>query len=250
MISMKKIVFFSMVISVLTGSCTHYYYVPNVQNVPLFKEKNEFRGTIAFGGGDESESTEIQAAYSVSDHVGVMANFMSAHGGTASSTEDHGQGYYFDGALGYYKPINKYGVFEVYGGLGTSNQHHLYVADNATSDLSFRKIYIQPSYGFTFPGFDIALSARMNRISFNSIEKSGTISEINGINSLTQNHGYYFLEPAITVRGGWKFIKLQGQVSASTNSNQIENHFEDIHISIGMYFTIANRYMKNASTEK
>jgi hypothetical protein len=243
----KPIVFF-LVISTLLSGCTHYYYVPNVQNVPLFKEKNEFQGTIAFGGGDESESVEIQTSYSVSDHIGVMANFMSAHGGTASSTDDHGQGNYFDGAIGYYKPINRFGVLEVYGGLGTSNQHHLYAADNATSDLSFRKIFIQPSYGFAFPYFDVAFSARMNRISFNSIEKTGTISELNGINSLTQNHGYYFLEPAITVRGGYKFIKVQGQVSGSTADNS-KYHFEGVHISLGLYFTIADRYMKNVSTE-
>ena len=31
-------------LAVICTSCSHYYYVPNVQNVPLFREKN----SIAF----------------------------------------------------------------------------------------------------------------------------------------------------------------------------------------------------------
>jgi hypothetical protein len=30
-------------------SCSHYYYVPSVQNVPLFREKNEYRFSGTYG---------------------------------------------------------------------------------------------------------------------------------------------------------------------------------------------------------
>jgi hypothetical protein len=45
-------------------SCTHYYSVASVQNVPLFKEKKELRLSGAYAFGDKSESIEIQSAYS------------------------------------------------------------------------------------------------------------------------------------------------------------------------------------------
>ncbi len=68
---------------------------------------------------------EIQADYSVADNIGVMTNFMSAKGGDVSyDNEDLGKGNYLEAAIGYYKPIEKYSVFEIYGGVCGGNQHH------------------------------------------------------------------------------------------------------------------------------
>lgn len=50
---------------------------------------------------------------------------MSAKGGDVSDdNEDWGKGNYLEAALGYYKPIGKCSVFEIYGGGGGGNQHH------------------------------------------------------------------------------------------------------------------------------
>jgi len=40
---MKKQLIALLFLPVLFCSCSHYYYVPNSQNVPLFREKNEYR---------------------------------------------------------------------------------------------------------------------------------------------------------------------------------------------------------------
>ena len=80
---MKKQLIALLFLPVLFCSCSHYYYVPNSQNVPLFREKNEYRFSGTLAGVEESSSKELQAAYSVTDHIGVMANFMSAKGGTS-----------------------------------------------------------------------------------------------------------------------------------------------------------------------
>lgn len=79
---MKNLTTTCFFLSVLLSSCSHYYYVPNVQNVPLFREKNEYRISGSYGFGDESSCAEVQAAYSVSDKIGIMTDFMSAKGGT------------------------------------------------------------------------------------------------------------------------------------------------------------------------
>ena len=57
----------------------------NVQNIPLFREKNESRFSGSVGAGEESESYEIQAAHSVSDRIGIMGNYMHARGGEVST---------------------------------------------------------------------------------------------------------------------------------------------------------------------
>jgi hypothetical protein len=94
----------------IISDCTHYYYVPNVQNVPLFKEKNEVRLTLAAGEG-EFQWGEIQAAYSVGKNIGIMANCHSATGNESIVNFERCSGSYFEGGAGYFKPQNKLTVF-------------------------------------------------------------------------------------------------------------------------------------------
>ena len=93
---MKKLNTATFLLSVLLSSCTHYYYVPNVQNVPLFREKNEFRLSGACGFGDYSKCAEFQVAFSLTDHIAMMTDFMSAKGGKVSDNEDWAKGTYFE----------------------------------------------------------------------------------------------------------------------------------------------------------
>ena len=238
----------TILIAILLSSCTHYYYVANVHNVPLFKEKNEYRISGSLGSGDESTCIEIQAAYSVTDRIGVLADYMSAKGGNVTS-HNYGSGNYFEGAVGYYKPVGKFGVFETYGGLGFSNQHHEYTSlyynqNNGTSDLSSFKFYIQPSFGFTSKFIDIAVSTRISALTFN-IESNNVLGNyelFNELNSLsTQVH--YFFEPAITIRAGWQYTKVQFQAAYSGNLIHEDMHIgEYYHFSLGMYFSFGRRF--------
>ena len=246
-------------LAVLLSSCSHYYYVANNQNVPLFKEKNELRFTGAFSAGDESQGIEVQTAYSITDNIGIMADYMHVKGGDVSG-KDYGKGNYYDGAIGYYKPIKEYGVFEIYGGLGGSNQHHEYSSFSydyntgtyhdvydGKSDLSFMNFFIQPSFGITFDFFDVAFSTRFCIVSFTNVEKniSGNTILYDEINTISDK-SYYYLEPAITVRGGWKYIKAQFQASYTGNINSPRVYIgEEAHISFGLFFTLAKRLKKN-----
>jgi hypothetical protein len=252
--AMKKQLIALLFLPVLFCSCTHYYYVPNTQNVPLFREKNEYRFSGTFAVGEESYCKEFQAAYSVTDHIGFMANFMSAKGGTISDNDDWGRGNYLDAAIGYFKPVSKYGVFEVYGGIGGSSQHHHYMrlsymngtisgSSGGFSDLSFTKIFVQPSFGFTLNAIDIAASSRISLLSFNSVvnQISSNQNEYNTINNIS-GEIHLFLEPAITIRGGWKYVKLQLQASTASYFNNPDLHFESYHLSIGLCIAIAGRY--------
>ena len=233
-------------------SCTHYYYVPNVQNVPLFKEKNEFRLSGALGAGDVSGSIDLQTAFSISDHIGMMTNYMYAHG-EDKSNNNWGKGSYFEGAVGYFKPFSEYLVFEIYGGLGGCKQNHQYYSFSfpgpgtytGTSELSFSKLFIQPSLGVIFKGFDFAISTRLCNLSFNKtdnqINRQTDESEYNNLNSIAQNKRYMFLEPALTIRGGSKNIKVQVQAAFSSYSKYSDLYFEKSHISIGLYFNIVQK---------
>lgn len=252
---MKKLIVTMSFSAVLFCSCSHYYYVANVQNVPLFREKNELRLSGFYGSGDESISGEAQAAYSITDHIGIMADFMAASGGTVSS-KDYGKGSYFEGAVGYFKPIAEFGVFEVYGGLGGSRQHHKYTSTaydassgfydtyQGSSDASFVKLFIQPSYGITFNMFDVAFSTRICNITYTSINNNimGNTNEYEKLYAAGAK-SHFNLEPALTLRAGWKNVKVQVQAEyAGLLNNQGAYIGEDWHLSIGLNFAIAKRY--------
>ena len=229
------------------SSCSHYYYVPDVHNVPLFKEKNEFRISGTYGEGRETKCIEIQTAYSVTDKIGIMSDFMSAQGGNINS-HDYGKGNYFDGAIGYYKPVGRFGVFEIYGGLGRSGQHHeygnsYYNQSTGYANLSFTKLFVQPSIGLISYPLDIALSARISRITFDNIENhiSSDIDSYNELRALSDK-SHLFIEPGITIRGGWKSVKVQVQAVYSWYLNNPKLYIgEDYHISLGLYCTLGKK---------
>lgn len=244
-------------------SCSHYYYVPNVQNVPLFREKNEYRFSGAYGLGTETSCMELQGAYSVTRNLGVMSNFMYAKG-IDNHEDSWAKGTYLDAAIGYYKPLQKSGVFEIYGGVGGSTQHHQYrnknfdssnPADNnpsaGTSDVSFIKIFVQPSIGMTFNGFEFAFSTRFNRLTFNKtgnhIDKLLNEHEFDKLNTTAQTKNFLFFEPALTIRGGWKYLKVQLQGATASYLNNEHYHFDQYHISIGLNVAIVKRYLKDVS---
>ena len=117
-----------------------------------------------------------------------------------------------------------------------------------TSDVSFIKIFIQPSIGMTFNGFDFAFSTRFNRLSFNKtdnqIDKLSNEYEFDKLNTIAQTKNFLFFEPALTIRGGWKYLKVQLQGATASYLNNEHYHFDQYHISIGLNVAIAKRYLK------
>ncbi|MDP2176578.1 MAG: hypothetical protein Q8K70_11775 [Bacteroidota bacterium] len=199
----------------LLTSCSHTYYIPSTHNVPIFKEKNEYRLSASFGETDNVTTKEIQAAYSITNHLAIMSNYLDANSGKRIYDNNWGKGYYFDGAIGLYQPTKRTGVFEIYGGMGTSKQHHQYKM-NGSSELSFHKFFIQPSWGISFNSIDIALSSRLSQISFNKIQNNIDPlqhTEYNEVYAISVNRNHFFIEPALTLRVGWKTTKLQLQLT-------------------------------------
>ena len=133
------------------------------------------------------------------------------------------------------------------------NQHHQYSifnsssfsqSDGGTSDVSFTKLFIQPSFGLTFNSFDIAFSTRFCSLTFNTIANNtyGNTDLYDELNSLGSKI-YLFLEPAVTIRGGWKNVKLQIQTSFANIFNKSDLSFvERPHISIGLDNSFAGKH--------
>ena len=230
------------VLLVLITSCSHTYYVQTTQIVPLFKEKNETQATISYGTTDETNTIDIQAAHSFTNKFAMTTNVMFVSGG---DDVDGGKGQYFDVALGYFKPLSPHGVFEIYGGVGGSNQKHQYAYEGGYADLSFKKVFIQPSIGLTYSAFDIALTSGFSNINFDYINNqiNPNTRDFDNIEQIGKNRNYFLFEPSLTIRGGWRFVKLQGQLGLSQNlSSTSSYYFEPLKLNIGLTLAFAERY--------
>ncbi len=256
----KQNVFFLIGIIVLS-SCSHTYYVPNTVNVPLFKEKNEVR-LAGYYASDEVTTYEIQGAYSITNNFAVMANYMYGYESTNEYFKnDCGFGHYVDAAAGYYKPLNKYFVVEVFRGVGVCNQSHFYKGDylyanghyiptRYIANVFFIKNFIQPSIGLTTHYFDIALSTRIANLTYLNTFQNLPPSEYEymDLQKIYFMRNFLVFEPALTVRGGWKYVKIQTQLCFSL---QVFPHYSIYRLpseggifSTGLCFSFAERYYR------
>lgn len=234
------------------SSCTHYYYAPNTHNVPLFEKKNEARISASRSTGDEFVGTEFQAAYSVTNNIGIMANGFFAKGG---DDYENGKGKLIEFGIGYFKPFARSAVFEIYGGLGGGNVDNNY-GDGTSSRVKFTRYFIQPSIGFTSNPFDVAISSRFCGLNFHDISYNYTEDEYfylpydyYDVENIRHNKFSLLFEPALTIRAGWQYVKIQAQLGLSANLTNPTFVQETMNFSLGAYFSITDKF-QNKNTHR
>ena len=155
---------FRMIFVLATGialtfiGCSPAYYAPNSLNVPMFREKHEGRLSTGFSMTGGTAGTDLQGAYALGKHVGVIANTQYL-GGTSPKGTLKGRNFNLETGLGCsFWPENDI-VFELYGGMGRSfaKQEELYQANGISYAKNF-KGFIQPSIGYKGRNFEIAFS--------------------------------------------------------------------------------------------
>ena len=225
------------------SGCTHYYYVPNTHNVPLFQEKDEIRFSIGSSTSGTGTGTELQGAYAITNKIGIIANVGFTEN---SGIGELGEGHFFELGAGYFKPLGKNLVFESYGGLGFGKTEHLY-ANFTTASMNISRYFVQPSFGFTSKYFDAVISSRIAILNYSNIEVESNIPQfdMDQINIIQNNKSSALFEPAIIIRGGWKYVKLQFQYVRSTNLTS--SNFPQLHynFNISLYFSFAEKFQSH-----
>jgi len=253
---MKNFAFF--LILFLTG-CAHYYYAPNAANIPLFKEKNTFKGKAGFGGGNNYKGGDIQLAYSPGKKVGIMLNSFFAGKteqvqedfSSSSTQEESGKGGYVEAGIGYYKPLGekKVWIFETYGGAGVGGESHTYF-DFETSKLHLTKYFVQPSIGYSSPRetFQIAVGSRFSalklkiirdNVSFDNNRESKPDLDFIGSHPLS-----FLWEPSIMIAAGWPNFKIYLEMTGSDNLTNPYLAQDNLNLNAGIKVTLKNNRNK------
>lgn len=244
----------SVALSALLFTSCGVMYTPSMQNVPLIQEKNELRATIGI--------TDFQGAYSVTDNVAVMLNGYYNNGAGSIFNEDY---YSWDrqertaghveAGAGLFKKLNDNTIVEVYGGFGMGN-NSLKNYRNDTSNViptlnsSFKatntRFFLQPSCGYTIENFDVAFSTRILFQKYSNAKATGYTTEDLYSDKLLniEDPIFVFLEPAITMRFGYKYVKFHAQAILSYKYNIDRLNYMPFVFNVGIHVNLADRLFK------
>lgn len=239
---MTKHIFFPVLILAIMAGCSPKYYTTNTQNVPLISEKGETNLTLS-GNGNQ---VEFQGAYGIGSNVAIQANaglFIPQD----LDNGDGGSGKFFEGGLGYFKPIENRFVFELYGLAGAGNvENHLPSTANANpgteGDISANifRYGLQPNFGFKSKYFSAAVSSRLVNLRYSNIDGDLIYNGEDAAEYLRENNSHFLIEPALTLRGGLDKIKLQVQFGYSWNLTNEDFRQDKEFITVGLNFNFAD----------
>ncbi len=238
-------------LSLLLMGCTPLLYIPNKINAPLMAEKNDFRVNLGINQTGGPASFEGQGAYALSDNVGIMVNYS---GLSKAEEGNNGQHYHhlLEGGIGvfedYGKELDHGKLFraELFLGAGKGWARDVVIYDPFVLFGSppppetnfykgrYQRYFIQPAVGLAGNVVGGSFSLRCSWVSFQQF-----LHEVNGAqNVINYNGGLAFatIEPAFTVRVGYKGIKFFTQIgnlfplgSDNSDFNEVTN-FENIFL--------------------
>jgi hypothetical protein len=187
-------------------------------NTPMLSNKGELQVSINSG----ISGFDPQISYAITDHIGVMLNG-SFSDRTSDSTNDYHKHQFVEIGTGFYKKIGELGRFESYGGFGLGNTEGDYSSTlwSSHANAQFFRIFIQPSIGLATPYFDGGLATRFVVVSMTQDPNKST--------------GLFF-EPVITLKLGYKYVKLVSQFGLSLPATEeIAFNYQPFMFSVGLH---------------
>jgi hypothetical protein len=233
-------------IIILCSSCAVVYF-PNTRNAPMFSGKGEFQASVSTGLG-----SNLQTAYAITNHIGIMANGMST---TRNMTFYGGQHQYGEFGIGYYQNIKTKKVeslfyADVFGGYGKGNVD--VYDDGGPKTLvthswfqgSYQKFFIQPCIAFKFNQtekvqFHISLVDRLSFVDVSGISGLASSASKNKASATPiafNKTVYFFHEPSFVVKAVLREFYITSQIGLNLPYKDYIDHFtyNPIQLSIGI----------------
>lgn len=218
----------------LFTACTPAY-IPNAIHTPLFKQKGEIHGQVGTG----TCGYDFQGAYAVTDNIGVMLNASIANR-TSDSTNNYHKHAFVEMAGGYYYPIDQNATVEIYGGYGIGAVDAYY--ENSLLVSSARayhhRVFIQPAIGVSTKIFDASFTPRIVLLNVTMVDPDLASSNTRSF--------YPYVEPCLTTRVGYKYVKYFFQIGLSINITNDYRNFshQPLILNTGVQLSLFRDYDK------
>src|SRR5690606_35380846 len=191
---------------------------------------------------DYSAVFNFHGAYSPVKYVGLMTTFTTYNYAMANEDRETGDvdahATLFEGGVGgYYRIVERDNglalIADTYVGYGGGRL-------SSDVDMRFNRLFVQPGIHLRFPFVDVGLAFRYSGIKYSNFDANGMSDEYvenQGLTTITEGRNY-ILEPAFTVRGGYKFIKGQLQIVGAVPEQENKWKVNKSLFTIGVFFSI------------
>lgn len=258
---MKSIlqILFAGTLFALTGCVT--LYKPNTVYSPLIKEKGELNASASMGMSG-CGLYNLQSAYGISDHTGIMIDGMyhQRHSNNIYPSDEKLNILFGEAGVGYFNTFDeqKNTLFQCYSGAGYGNtSDKIYNTNQINPEVNakYYNIFIQPGIAITNKNFELAFDLRMNYVHLYNIH-AYLYDKFEWWNSdfhFYNDTSLYFvnLEPTLTLKVGGEKLKGIFQFGATiptinTNSYFMVNTtsllgFPLIKTSVGISYTFGKK---------
>lgn len=215
------------IVFMLISACAPVY-VPSSQQTHLMNKKGELH--LATHGG--TNGVDLQGAYAVSDHIGVIGAVSYGSEGEEGGSDYH-KHKYGEFGISYFKPLGGIGRYEAMAGMGFGAtevvDHYVFLGpDEIKAKGEYNKIFIQNNIGLETGILETGLAFRLGHVTFNRFETTGTIHDkpVRGT----------FFEPAFFARLGWKNVKIESQVGYSRPFQEnVDFTYKALMLTLGVH---------------
>jgi hypothetical protein len=247
------------ILLILPGCVT--LYKPNVIHSPLLKEKGELNASVSLGLSG-CGLYNLQTAYAISNHTGVMINGMyhNRHSNNADSLIEKLNMIFGEAGAGYFTTFGskKNGLFQFYGGGGygyttdkINNTNQPYPEVSA----KYFNIFIQPGVAMTNKHVEVAFDLRANYVRlfnihaylYDKFEFWNTDFKYYSGTTLD----FLNLEPVVTIRVGGEKLKGILQAGVTIPGINSKSYFDVntssmlilplIKFSVGVSYTFSSK---------
>lgn len=220
--NLNKLLLLLGVASMLFGACTPTY-LPNSVNTPLLGNKGEVAGNIQ----GTLNGWNAQVAVGATNHIGVMAAGQFKGGkisgsindstGTPVVREENFRHYFVEGGAGWFGRIGNRFRYAAWLGAGYGQTKTLdffipNIVANGEIDYirgQFVRGFVMPEIGYKSKIFDASFTPRISYVHFVNTERLD-----DGLKS-PDNFRNLFVEPVLTTRVGYNWVKLTSSIGAS-----------------------------------
>jgi hypothetical protein len=242
-----KFIFLSLSILFSLTSCYRVYYAPNTPHPALLTQKDEGRinAIYSYGAGSELNALDVQFAYAIKDHFGIMANsfFAGRNNFKDGYPAEKGNGGYLEMGGGYFNYLknSRHWMAEVYSGIGAGWVNNYY-SDYEYSRTGIIKFFAQPSIGYKESNFELAFTPRFSVVNWRVTKASFTGSNYpNDLDLISIVPTFFAFEPAMMIRFGTKDVKAQLGLTVS-NPGKIRSYLtESLMLNAGLSFSFHQR---------
>jgi hypothetical protein len=119
--------------------------------------------------------------------------------------------------------------------------------------MHISRFFIQPGIGMHSDVVDLAFNLRISSVSFNHFSANGRSPYYLETHGLADSLGgpgisgpsYVFMEPAFTLRTGYRFVKIQMQVVFAQSANLVPFQYNGATYTCSLYLSLEDAFRMN-----